>query len=152
MSELIVEHEGLRVHITAPPGVDVWLAARAAFDAARVAPIVAPGEVGAPPIRRGGAPSPGGASERIRELAAEMLSDGRPRERREIAKAVRDAGLKSEGLDQALKRDKRFQRDHNVMGRPIWRDVSVPPPPAPEPLPDHEKPEWMRTRNGAAAP
>jgi len=47
------------------------------------------------------------------------LADGRPHERREISKAVRDAGLKTANLDGALKGH--FERAENVMGRPTYR-------------------------------
>jgi hypothetical protein len=150
INELTVESEGLRVAVRAERG-DVWLAARAALDAAAAALGHRNDYSHHPPIESG-ASSHGTASEQIRAIAAEMLADGRSRERRVLAKAVRDAGVKSEGLDAALSRDPRFERDHNVAGRPIWRDISVPRPAAPAPVPDSEKPEWMRTpiaANGA---
>ena len=155
MNELTVESDGLRVVVRVGEG-DVWAATRAAFDAASAA--LGDGKTthrGSPTYRPPMSPTgPVSASDRIRAIAARMLSDGRSRERRVIAKAVRDAGMKSEGLDAALSRDERFERDHNVAGRPIWRDVSVPRPPAPAPVPDSEKPDWMRTpthANGATA-
>ena len=91
-------------------------------------------------------------SERARRVVAGVLADGRPHERRELARAVRDAGISSQGLDGALRRGGRFERDYNVAGRPVYRDPSVPPPPLAPLIPDSEKPEWMRTppaRNGA---
>jgi hypothetical protein len=140
MSELTIESEALRITVRAAEG-DAWAALRAAFDAATAALNASP-QPFSPPIHIGGENSRGSASERIREIAAGMLADGRSRERREIAKAIRDAGLKTEGLDQALKRDKRFERDHNVMGRPIYRDRYAKPRAAPEPTPGHGPAEW----------
>jgi len=145
MSELTIESDGVRLTLAAAKDVDLWPLSKAAFDAACAALHAAPETSSASSICIGSSTTTGSVSERIREIAKDMLSDGRSRERREIAKAVRAAGLTSEGLDQALKRDKRFERDHNVMGRPIWRDTSVPAPLPPPPTPDHVKPEWMRT-------
>lgn len=55
----------------------------------------------------------------LRDVARRVLADGRPHERREIAKAIRDAGLKAANLDGALKGH--FERAMNVMGRPTYR-------------------------------
>jgi len=60
------------------------------------------------------------AAAQIREVVAEVLSDGRHHERRELAKVVRERGLSSRNLDNAL-RTKDFERGENVTGRPTYR-------------------------------
>ncbi len=171
MSETIIESDGLRVAVRVDEARDPWPLAAAAFAAARgLADTRTSLSIGACACETKSLPKNGpeegfsdnlhthtrpdvgsvcvsaSASGRIRELVAGMLADGRSQERRVLAKAVRDAGMRSEGLDGALERDPghRFERDHNVAGRPIWRDITVPRPPVPGPVPDSEKPEWMR--------
>ena len=149
MNELILESEGLRIAIRAHENVDVWAVAQAAFKAAHqpprgLDPTTSPLKVvGSPP------PAPkrsGSAAEQMRQIAADLLSNGRSREQRELKKHVRAAGVRPDGLAAALKADDRFELDRNVMGNPIWRDRMATPPAAPLPKPDSEKPEWMRDR------
>jgi hypothetical protein len=118
----------------------LFAAANAALGVLRVAAKQPP----PPSVSIGGGGSRGSKLGQIREIARELLSDGRVHDRREIAKVVRGAGLDPNPLNKAL--DGHFERGENVMGRPTYRDRSVPPPYRAEPRPDHEKPDWMRDR------
>jgi hypothetical protein len=75
-------------------------------------------------------------AERIREVVGPVLADGHGHERRELARTVREAGLKVAGLDSALKGH--FYRFENGHGRPAYRDPSVEAP-----WGKSEKPDWF---------
>jgi hypothetical protein len=84
-------------------------------------------------------------AERIRRVARRVLADGRIHERREISKAVREAGLDPHTLNKVLEAAGDFERVVNGNERPAYRDTSVPSAyKQPETTPDDEKPAWMR--------
>ena len=71
------------------------------------------------------------------------MADGKVHERREIAKAVRAAGLDPQIIGRAC--DSTFEKDTNVKGRPVYRDPNVPSGYTDRPsVPDSHKPGWMR--------
>ena len=57
----------------------------------------------------------------MREIAVEVLSDGRFHPRRHISAEIRARGLKPTNLDTALKGE-RFERNRTVTGNPAYRD------------------------------
>jgi hypothetical protein len=136
--ELTVETPALRVTVAAPREA-AWKALRAAVEA--VEGVVPPSV-----YIEGGTTPPGPGQHtmagRIREIAREILADGRVHERREISKAVREAGIPAGGLDSAL--SSCFEKGANVKGRPTYRDRGVPSGYSTKPIPDDEKPQWMR--------
>ncbi len=120
MPPLRIEFEGLVVSLDLPAD-RVWEVLRYAHMGCQgpeknngVAPLQGPPPHYFPP------PSPSDSKAgQIRNVAREVLADGRPHERREIAQAVREAGLEAANLDGALKGH--FERAQNVMGRPTYR-------------------------------
>jgi hypothetical protein len=142
VSELTIESDGLRVSISVAADVDLWPVASAAFQAAREA---STGRVIRKPATPKTMKAADNMSERVREVAKGVLADGRQHERREIAKAVREAGLSIHVLDSALASDPHLEKRRNGDDRPAFVDHSVPsgyePPPE---IADEDKPEWMR--------
>jgi hypothetical protein len=117
--ELIIESRGVRLALTArDASEDVLLAAAsAALAVLRDKKQVPP----SPPRSRGEGgtrklASGGRQTDAIRAIARKVLADGHVHERREISKAVREAGLNPNPLNQAL--EGHFERGENVMGRP----------------------------------
>ena len=77
----------------------------------------------------------------VREIATRILADGCVHERREIAKAARDAGIPQKTVNQMSGLlDRHFEKGTNVDGRPTYRDPSVPSPYTdPRSVPEGEK-------------
>jgi hypothetical protein len=68
-------------------------------------------------------------SARVRDVAKHVLRDGHAHERREISRAVRDAGLNVNQLGAVLARMVELDKHEHVgTGRPMYRDTSVPSP------------------------
>ena len=143
--ELTVEAGGLRVTVAAD-GVDLWRTTRAAFEAAEnicCSPACKTTTNVRRPARATHRPK-GSKAERVRQIAQELLADGKIHERREISKAVRDEGLSGHLVNSAL--DGHFEKGHNSLGRPTYRDRSVPSGYNTESPADSDKPAWMRDR------
>ena len=135
-NELSIGVPGLQVTVACEG--DAWAVTRAAFEAARKA--AEEESFSAVSLLKDSSSTPPRAktkAERMREVARRVLADGRVHERREITKAVREAGLPAQQLDAALRRD--FVRDENVLGRPTYRDPSVTPAPSREIRPDYAR-------------
>ena len=58
-------------------------------------------------------------AEGLRQVARELLSDGRFHPRKELARAAREAGLNANHLESALRN--RFERNSNIDGT-VYRD------------------------------
>lgn len=140
--EVEVRADGWRVAVEIGPEVDIWQVLKAAAEAIRGLP---GGSSYSPTYGaiKTTSPRPGTKTARIREIARQILADGHVHERREIAKAVREAGLDPQPLTKIL--DELFERGTNMDGRPTYRDTSVPSPYVdPRSVPDDEKPPWLR--------
>ena len=75
-----------------------------------------------------GADSPS-MSARVRGVVKQALRDGHAHERRELSRAVRDAGLDVNRLSPVLARMGELDKHEHVgTGRPMYRDTSVPSP------------------------
>jgi hypothetical protein len=148
---LTVEAAGTRVTVTREGATRalLWSLARAAFEAVEAAR----NDYSSHPNPRGEMNSrkSGSNAERLREVAREVLADGRVHERREIARAARERGLNPAGLRQAL--SGHFEDGTSMDGRPTYRDPSVPSPYRdPRSVSDDEKPEWLRDHPPAHEP
>ena len=150
-TELTLEAHGVRITVAdAGAGGDALFAvAQAAFQAAERT-FVATHSFKTSDKRSsssGGSRAGGSRSARVREIAREILSDGRVHERREISQAVRDAGLPKgavNSLNGVL--DREFHKSQNVYGRPTYRDLSVASPyKDPQQSAGEDKPDWMRS-------
>jgi hypothetical protein len=146
---LSVEFDGLRLALDGEPDALVWAAAQAAFNtAARESARLRGQSLSSPPIGddESNRPRPNGGGKktaRMREIARQVLADGRVHERREITKAVREAGLDPQPLTKVL--SGHFERGTNMDGRPTYRDTTVPSPYVdPRTVPDDKKPAWLR--------
>ena len=140
--ELTVEANGLRVSVAhkAADGEALWEVTRCAFVAAQKCsetiihhtPIGVCDELTSRPVAEVDRTP---KLKRIRDVALRVLADGEGHERREISKAVREAGLDPNSLNKAL--EGHFDRYVNEYGRPCYRD----------PAADPEEPGWMRQWN-----
>jgi hypothetical protein len=109
INELSVGEPGLQVTVRCAG--DVWPLVRAAFEAARQAK----NNTSFPPIERNeGLFSGRSKADQIRDVARRVLADGRLHRRREISKAVRDAGLNPNPLTKVL--EGCFERAENADG------------------------------------
>jgi hypothetical protein len=144
--ELTVEAHGLRVSVAHQQADDeaLWEMTRRAFLAAQQCaettihhtPIGECDESSSsPPADAVSTPK----FTRIRNIAMRVLADGEGHERREISKAVREAGLDPNPLNKAL--EGHFERYVNEDGRPCYRDPGI------SPSDDGPEPEWMRQWN-----
>ena len=144
---LTLEAHGVRLTATDMGGGTeaLFTAARGAFEALDPS---SPSSSPPPLPTYGGGDGDRGRSptEKALRAARRLLADGRVHERREIAKAVRDAGVAQRTVNQlSALLDRHFEKGKNVDGRPTYRDPSVPSGYAtPPPVPDDEKPAWMR--------
>ncbi len=159
MSELRIETDGMAVVFTGDPET-LWKAATGAVNniantlCKRVSSII---ETPAPTATTASAPEKArkrpvrgiSKADQVRDIAQEVLADGRVHERREIAKAARAHGLDAHLINSAL--EGRFEKDVNSLGRPTYRDRSVASGYNTESPPDDAKPEWMRDRQPAVA-
>jgi hypothetical protein len=151
---LTVEAAGTRVTVVqegASPAL-LWDLARAAYEAV-VAVEPARNDYSSHPIPIEGMNSqkPVSNAERLREVAREVLADGRVHERREIARVARSRELNPAGLTQAL--SGHFEDGTSMDGRPTYRDPSVPSPYRdPRSVSDDEKPGWLRNHPPAHEP
>jgi hypothetical protein len=119
-----IETPGLRVAVCCRG--DALAAAKAAFEAAKsiTSHVHAPRECEDVKSDAFGSSTPKTSKcARIREIATEILSDGHIHERREISRAVREAGLNTTCLVAAL--SGRFEEGRAPDGRPTYRDRSV---------------------------
>jgi hypothetical protein len=153
VNELAVEAAGLRVTVRVASGTNVWQVTRAAFEAAKQCS----GNNSSLPLQGSDdelftAPRDGSTKlDQIRDIARLVLADGRVHERREIARAVRKAGLDPNPLNKAL--DGHFERGTNMDRRPTYRDATVPSPYVdPRTVPEDEKPVALRNRPPAHEP
>jgi hypothetical protein len=80
-------------------------------------------------VRKGPAAESRSMSARVREVVKHALRDGHAHERRELSRAVRDAGLNVNQVSPVLARmDELDKHEHVGTGRPMYRDTSVPSP------------------------
>jgi hypothetical protein len=149
LNELTVDAGGVQVTVRTVDGIDIWCAARAAFEAAtRCSEDYSSSLHTWSDDETSEAPTDDSRStatkaDQLRLIARGVLSDGRVHERREISKACREAGLDPQPLTKAL--EGHFERGTNMDGRPTYRDTSVPSPYLdPRTVPEEEKPEWLR--------
>jgi hypothetical protein len=128
-----IELEGLKVELQV--GAEAgWEILR--FAASKTAAVRAD-ELLPPPLRsnggnsrrqKGGGKAATSKAARIREIARDILADGKPHEQREIGRAVREAGLRSQHVTGALEAEPNIERFVNGLQRPAYRDRSVAPP------------------------
>jgi transposase InsO family protein len=118
MHELTVESNGMRITLETSREADLWEAAKAAFNA--VLEPKSPSSSNAHVEEK----KEGSKADRVRRIAKGILSDGKAHERREISRAVREAGLNPQTLTKTL--EGHFERGENAIGRPTYRDRTVP--------------------------
>jgi hypothetical protein len=128
-NELTIETNGLRITISGEG--DLWGVAKAAHEAAHDYSSFRFGYRNERNVT-GSEDRPENRSARIRDIARKILEDGQFHERREIARAVRDAGLDDRQLSTVLKGVEDFEKSEMNGGRPAYRDLSVGEPLAPE--------------------
>jgi hypothetical protein len=127
-NELTIETNGLRITVAGEG--DLWGVAKAAHEAAHD---YSSFRFGYRTKRNETSPeNRENRSERMRKIAREILSDGQFHERREIVRAVRDAGLDDRQLSTVLRGVKDFEKSEMNGGRTAYRDLSVGEPLAPE--------------------
>lgn len=108
---------------------DVWAVAKAAFEAAEKAANDY-SSFRFPLVRNETSEGKYGAkSEQVREIVRRLLSDGRLHRRRDLSKAVREAGLNPNGLTKML--EGHFERHENADGV-FYRDPQADPSPTNE--------------------